>query len=714
MAITKRDYVPGKFEVITMTVAGGVTANNYQYFKLDGFLLFELADIIVEIGGEVVSESDYELLQDEKYTSLETTKSGKSLKSMIKFTNAALNGLEFSVSGNNFGTMLSNEALKAYIDDVAGVKYPYSATKDPSGFSCTNIDIIYNSTTRTITLNKGAATELALYYKAVLVPEIVEGWESTPHPDTNANYFFYYNGTAFVWTTAIWDFWQAMIAYVRYKGVSGDTFGIKESHGMGMSYATHEELHNQIGTYVVSGGTFSAFELLSTIAIERRPLVSVTTIADEDNHTILPQLLGTAGSYTWISLENAAESVFTIDNADFISVDGSGKPFYNQNVADVWQQTVMTLNHFQKILIFATPVTGDTSSQKYRYVWWQGQTTSTNLEIIQSLAPSDFEFGDLINNLTEVALIGEAIVKATNNNWFIQELNILRGTKATLVSSSATGTTPALQQVTDVGATTTKDIILDITGKSITDRPIGAYDSITDQFLWSVDGEGTMRAVAAVVGSEVTAVEQNFTLFLAHQISRFGEAVSNGATATFAKPHDEEGYHFYSTKLNPGSAVALFYTDQGDASDGVDAFRNDDVTTYYAYRGERTNGDKYWFVDTVIRDGEDAFTLAIYRSAVPVAVDSITPTDSVAYTGVTEAGEQGAFAFEDGLGIVGIETDSIIITDSPAKQEALPNGTGGLNYAGYQALIEDNFTGSYANGDAETVTVVDGLITDVS
>jgi hypothetical protein len=119
MAIVKRNYVPGQFESITDEPAGIVTHNEFQYFELDGFYKFEVANPIIKIGGSTISAADYTLAIDEKYTGLEIGKTNATLYSQIKFTNPIHDGLEFTVAGQNFGTMVDNEATVEYVNDRA-------------------------------------------------------------------------------------------------------------------------------------------------------------------------------------------------------------------------------------------------------------------------------------------------------------------------------------------------------------------------------------------------------------------------------------------------------------------------------------------------------------------------------------------------------------------------------------------------------------------
>lgn len=124
MTIEKRNYVPGDFVNLVQQKAGVVQAGQYQYFVLDDYFKYELSDIIVYSGSPlaVVDPSLYDLVVDQKYTNLESGYSAKTLYSMIRINDAGLDGLDFYVSANNFGTMVDNEQVKKYVDDqISGI-----------------------------------------------------------------------------------------------------------------------------------------------------------------------------------------------------------------------------------------------------------------------------------------------------------------------------------------------------------------------------------------------------------------------------------------------------------------------------------------------------------------------------------------------------------------------------------------------------------------
>lgn len=124
MAITQRDYKPGVFEAFSGVDLGNPTIGVSAYFTLDGYWKFDVADVVLRAdsaaGPVLAAGVDYTLLEDEKYTELEANYTGKTLYAKYTVVNAAYTGRPIFVEGNNFGSMMSNEDTKQYIDDNSG------------------------------------------------------------------------------------------------------------------------------------------------------------------------------------------------------------------------------------------------------------------------------------------------------------------------------------------------------------------------------------------------------------------------------------------------------------------------------------------------------------------------------------------------------------------------------------------------------------------
>lgn len=357
-----------------------------------------------------------------------------------------INGTPLTTSGqlliwdndNNYFDFTEN--INDYIPRTQNV-----LTKDPTGFTAPeSVIATYNSTTRTITLT-GTVTA---YWQGTLVTELVSGWVSDAHAATTGPWFLTYNGSAFSWSQTPWTFDLLMISYVYYG--TSDKFNIRESHGL-MPFSVHRELHQTIGTYMSAGGDLTGYVLSSTTAADRRPIVSTTTLYDEDLMTSVATL--TSSLYTKAYLSGAsATPTFVVETADIVPLSGN-QPYYNQFTGGTWQQTLMSNGYYQAIWLVAVPAGAGTTSQKYRYLWVQGQRESNSLTTIQALSPKDVNFGAFSAIATEFAFIDRIIIRYIGGNWQLIQVDKLTGSRV----QQATTTVGNYLSIVNVDTTLTGD-----------------------------------------------------------------------------------------------------------------------------------------------------------------------------------------------------------------------------------------------------------------
>lgn len=414
-----------------------------------------------------------------------TIKRGSTADTDIVFeVNNGADETKFSVTGNGLvtgdGTGLTN-----IVKTTQNV-----LIKDPTGFTDpTNIIVNYNSTNRTVTLTG----TVAAYYQGTLVSALVSGWTSAAHTATNGIWFLYYNGSSFVWSQTPWTFDMLQIAIINYG--TADKFGMRECHGL-MNWQTHKEFHETIGTYLISGGDLSGYVLNSTTAANRRPIVAATTISDEDLVTTNATL--TSSLYTKYYLTGAgATPTFVVETADIVPLS-TDRPYYNQFVTGAWQQTLMSNNAYQAIWLVAIPTTASTNSQKYRYIWVQGQSESTTLATIQALIPANINMSQLAS--PEFVFIGKIIIRYTGGNWQIISVEKLTGNKY-----------------------------------NQTNIPSGSYlSSVTTDSTLSGDGtSANPLGVNTIPGSKVTGTDPTTTLASTQDVinSNLFQYANNGKTA---------------------------------------------------------------------------------------------------------------------------------------------------------------------------------------
>lgn len=350
---------------------------------------------------------------------------------MIKVNIPNNSGSAGAAWGDITGTLSNQADLNQALTDLAAadtLKIPYAQndiTKDPTGFTGDAI-ITYNSTTRKITIT---GTFVA-YWRGHIVSALVSGWESAAHADVADNYFLRYDGTNFVFDNSATDFFnQLQISIVQYQ--SAYKIALRECHQL-MDWRSHYNAHINIGTAKLSGGDFSSYTLNSTTVAQRRPDIAETTLLDEDLQTINPAL--TSKLYTQRYLSSTNTKNYTLDASEILSVTGA-VPNYNQWDGSAWIQTAFPTNAYGAVFVASVPVTSDSNSQKYRYIFVQPQTISTTLATIRALTPSNLTHGDSNLLLAEYNFIGKIIVRYVSNNWTLISVESITGTKFSQTSS---------------------------------------------------------------------------------------------------------------------------------------------------------------------------------------------------------------------------------------------------------------------------------------
>lgn len=305
--------------------------------------------------------------------------------------------------------------------------------KEPTGFyEPENVTVSYDSTARTITLG---GTVYA-FYRGKLNSTIVSGWTSLAHPTTlDKRYFLVYDGSTIQWLDLdvdTLDFSDLLIAYVSYG--TTDKWALRECHGL-MQWQGHRSDHFNIGTYRLSGGTVGDYTLASTTTTDRQPSVSATVLIDEDLPTTNPTL-ASSGNYTHYYLSATDTPNFDTTATDIVPLSGN-QPYWNENNAGTWQQTLLENNEYMCVWLIAIPTSADAGSQAYRYVWQQGQFASSNLEDVESRTPQQVDRGQFEALTPESIYIGRIIIKYQGGNWELTSVDNLTGNRLSQATSPA-------------------------------------------------------------------------------------------------------------------------------------------------------------------------------------------------------------------------------------------------------------------------------------
>jgi hypothetical protein len=394
-----------------------------DYTIIDNSVLSESRKITkANLLKEVVSGLDAKQNKDNN-AALATTE--KSIVPAINEINTKAEGLKTQVSNI---TGIANWQT-APVTNLQKLQNIMTNVKDPSGFvDPMGTTVTYSSTNRQITLTHSSGV-VQFYYNGELI-SLTSPHVSIAHADVEGVYFYKYNGDQFTFDTTPWYFHCVQIAYLQY--FSAFKFALKETHGANMDWSTHQHLHIDRGTLKTAGGDFSDFTLNSTTAANRRPNISNTTLLDED--LFVPVNLLTSKLYTQRYLTGADSKVFIQGASDIVPLSGN-TPYWNQFTGGTWQQTLMTNGQYQAIFVVAIPVSSDSESQNYRYVFVQGQQVDSSLPIIESVIPADVNLGDPAILATEYSFIGKIIIRFQGGNWTLIRVEKLSGSRAQQIAS---------------------------------------------------------------------------------------------------------------------------------------------------------------------------------------------------------------------------------------------------------------------------------------
>jgi hypothetical protein len=409
---------------------------------------------------------------------------------------------------------------------ISGSLASFATIKDHTGFTNTSgITVSYSDVTKKITLT---GTFSALW-QGVTISALVSGWTSPALTDTYASpntlYYLYYNGSSFVWSSTAWTFDMLQIATVLYNGAGTFQFAMKETHGF-QSWETHEELHKTVGTYlepINGGGDLSNYTLNSTTAAQRRPDTSQATIYDEDNKCILSGKTDKLYTIGYLTSSGIGNINVVTDQNDFTLLSGN-QPYYNLYTGGVWTQALLAANDYTTYWKVAIPVTNDTVSQKYRFVWIQGQSSGT-LSSQQALTPANVSIGNLANLSTEFVFIGKVIIRYTAANWVLIQVDKIVGSKATQIISNPglTGVTTDAS-LSGIGTPASPLSVVGVTGFTAGSIPfIGATANfVQDNASLFFDDTNNRLGVGTtspeyllhIKGTSVTNDKQPVTLFV--------------------------------------------------------------------------------------------------------------------------------------------------------------------------------------------------------
>ena len=345
--------------------------------------------------------------------------------------------LELKVDKDGTKVLSDNNYTDEEVSNLAVAAAIPVINKNPTGFSVPkDVIVTYDSGTTKITLT---GTVLA-YWRGEVVALLISGWESPALTATygapNAgNYYLYYNGTSFVWSTTEWAFDNLLIALVYYKADGTFIFAQRETHGV-MPWQSHSVFHDSIGTQKMSGGSLSNYTLDSTTSADRRPDISEALIKDEDLETEILALLSSA-KFTQVYLSGTEASPvvnFDIDNDDIVPLNGA-KPQYNAVDGGNWSLLDVPDKKFMAVFLILFPASADAASQKKRFLWIPSQTVGKEKDM-QSLDIGSLDLSDFAELAPEYVASAKVIMEYKDADWEIKDVIVLTGSRTLTLQQS--------------------------------------------------------------------------------------------------------------------------------------------------------------------------------------------------------------------------------------------------------------------------------------
>lgn len=337
----------------------------------------------------------------------------------------------------------------------------------------------YNSATRVVTITHASGT-VEYWFKGRKYTQS-SPWTLPAHTATVGNWFYSSaDGTTFSWSTTPWEFESVLVSYVRYGTYL--KFSLRECHGM-MDPMVHRSGHNNIGTYLGSGGTLTAatytVQPATPADADNTPGIDLTTLYDEDLLTSLPALPQGTYAVCWpVGSELNVQSLsvpFRVTAAGYIN-------WFNAGV-----ETQAANNRFLNVYAVAMPVTSDATSQSYRWIWIAPQASYSSAVDAAAETFSEINAGDISAGITEY-LPRFKITYATGAAYTSTGKCRIHAVE-TLDRSKVNATTP----------TTPVALTLDgLTDVDTTGQATGDFLSLESDGIWRTQ---TAAEVRALIGS---------------------------------------------------------------------------------------------------------------------------------------------------------------------------------------------------------------------
>lgn len=290
------------------------------------------------------------------------------------------------------------------------------------------VTLTYNAVARTVTLTPTGAG-FDVYVRGEKF-SYVGAHTSIAHGATAGTYFYYHNGSGFVWSSDPWPFDEAPVCFVLWTGSDG--VGYFELHTTSRDPNIHRNLHYSQGTQVKTRGAISGYTLTTDSDAAVTFSIAETVLLDEDIEYTLTALAD-GGPYTvWYRTTGGAWA-FT---------EGLSLPFLRgtypkwNNPAD-WSTPDIPINDFANYYVFAVPAL-ETQQQ---FILIPGQAEYATLAAARAESVSNLSFGNV--PFQEIAPLYKITFGAKNSyggtaKCRIEAVETLIGSKATISAAGVT------------------------------------------------------------------------------------------------------------------------------------------------------------------------------------------------------------------------------------------------------------------------------------
>jgi hypothetical protein len=223
----------------------------------------------------------------------------------------------------------------------------------------------------------------------------------------------------------------------------------------------------------------------------------------------------------------------------------------------------MANNSYMSIWLVGVPTTEDDTSQKYRYLWVQGQANTTTLATEQARLSSSLNMGDLTPEYPEYSFLARIILRFTGGNWQWQQADLLSGTKVSQSSS------PAGSFLSTVTTDTT------LTGDGTLGNPLAVSSLIARASARNTTGSARSETIGAMAVGELKTIcftlensggtPQAISLVLPASGTYSGSLCANSVSG---QPNTNvlettTPYHYQLTALGGGATIKTFTVTNG-------------------------------------------------------------------------------------------------------------------------------------------------------